>query len=90
MPSTSDNEQAPWTEGLAHFTEAYSHSLTASRLAMGGLVALGALTTAYLWDTDRRNAFLGSMRGLSDPMTRWWSSSTTGSASSDGKSTPAQ
>ena len=88
MPSTSENEQQSWTDGVAQFTEAYSHSLTASRLAVGGLVALGTLATAYLWDTNRRNAFLHSMKGLSDPMTGWWTGSGTSSTPSGGKSPP--
>lgn len=90
MPSTPENEQAPWTESVAQFTEAYTHSLTASRLAMGGMLALGAVATAYLWDAERRNALLRSVKGFSDPATSWWSGSTSGSASSRGKSSTGE
>lgn len=62
----SDPEQAkdPWRDSYEHFSQAMTHSLTASRLVTAGAVALGAAATAYLWDSGRREELVKSMRGL--------------------------
>ena len=75
MATNNNADQGTWSEGLSQINEAVSHSLTASRLATAGMVALGAAATAYLWDTSRRNAFLDSMRGMPNPFSSLWGSS---------------
>jgi hypothetical protein len=60
------------TEGVSKFAEATRHSITASRLAMAGLVALGAEGSAYFSDPERREAFKRSVSDMTDSLMAWW------------------
>ena len=70
--SSRNADGDPWSDSVARFNEAANHSLTASRLATAGMLALGAAATAYLWDSNRRDALLKSFRGVTGPMSQWW------------------
>jgi hypothetical protein len=80
--------QDVWSEGLANFTEAARHSVTASRLMTAGAVAFTAAATAYLWDADRRNGLLQSSKKMTDDMMSFWGSFPAKFGKSDGDTRP--
>ena len=52
MANNANKQQDSFTDGVSKFAEATRHSMTASRLAMAGVVALGAAGTAYFSDPE--------------------------------------
>ena len=86
MAQEAKQEQDGWMPGMTQFRDAMEHNLTASRLMMTGAIAVGAAATAYLWDPDRRNAFLEGARRWSGDMSGWWTGGRS-SASESGAST---
>ena len=72
MANNGNKQQDSFTDGVSKFTEATKHSMTASRLAMAGVVALGAAGTAYFSDPERREAFKRSVSDMTDSLMAWW------------------
>ena len=66
------NNQDSFTDGLSKYAEAARHSLTASRLAAAGTVALGAATYFYFADPERRDAAMKSATRMFDGLNSWW------------------
>jgi hypothetical protein len=79
MADKADRQQDEWSQSVSQFRDAIEHNLTASRLLTTGAIALGAAATAYLWDPQRRNAFLENSKRFSEDMTGWWSGLHSGS-----------
>jgi hypothetical protein len=73
--TAESNKQDSITDGMAKLAEATRHSMTASRLAMAGMVALGAAGSVYFLDPERREAFMRSMSRWTEGLTPWWGSS---------------
>ena len=92
MADNANKQQDSFTDGVSKFAEATRHSVTASRLAMAGVVALGAAGTAYFSDPERREAFKRSVSDMTDGLMAWWdklapaSEQGTGSTSTSGPS----
>ena len=70
--TSESNKQDSITDGMAKLAEATLHSMTATRLAMAGMVALGAAGTVYFLDPERREAFMRSMSRWTEGLTPWW------------------
>src|ERR1700742_2715571 len=69
MPTTN---QDSFADGLSKFAEAARHSMTASRLAAAGTMAIGAATYLYFADPERREAAIKSATRMYEDMTSWW------------------
>lgn len=72
MANNANKQKDSFTDGVSKFAEATRHSLTASRLAMAGVVALGAAGTAYFSDSERREAFKRSVSDMTESLMAWW------------------
>jgi hypothetical protein len=72
MANNANKQQDSFTDGVSKFAEATRHSMTASRLAMAGVIALGAAGTAYFSDPERREAFKRSVSDMTDSLMAWW------------------
>ena len=83
MDQDSNRDSNAWTDGVSHFAEAARLNVTASRLAIAGIVAMGAAATAYLWDAQRRNNLIDTTKRWTDQL-----ASMTGSAMGKSKDTP--
>ena len=75
MSSTKTSQQDSFTDGLSKYAEAAKHSMTASRLAIAGTMALGAATYFYFADPERREAAMNSATRMFDSMKGWWEAS---------------
>lgn len=72
MATTNPSQQDSFTEGMSKFAEAARHSMTASRLAAAGTMALGAATFFYLADAERREAAMQQATRMFENLTSWW------------------
>ncbi len=86
--TTVKNQQDSFTDGMSKFAEAARHSMTASRLAAAGTMALGAATYVYFADPERREAAMNAATRMFDGATKWWES-TTASPKPEGKAATA-
>ena len=71
--TNTKSRQDSFTDGLSKYAEAARHSMTASRLAAAGTMALGAATYFYFADAERREAAMNSATRMFEGMTNWWS-----------------
>jgi len=69
MPTTN---QDSFTDGMSKFAEAARHSVTATRLAAAGTMALGAATYFYFADAGRRDAAMQQATRMYEDLTSWW------------------
>jgi hypothetical protein len=70
--TSTNSQQETFADGMSKFAEAARHSMTASRLAAAGTVALGAATYFYFADPARREAAMQSANRMFDSLTSWW------------------
>ena len=68
---TATNQDS-FAEGMSKFAEAARHSMTASRLAAAGTMALGAATYLYFADPERREAAIKQATRMYEDLTSWW------------------
>jgi hypothetical protein len=72
MATTNQSQHDSFTDGMSKFAEAARHSMTASRLAAAGTMALGAATFFYLADAERREAAVQQATRVFENLTSWW------------------
>ena len=72
MPTTN---QDSFTDGMSKFAEAARHSVTATRLAAAGTMALGAAAYFYFADPGRRAAAKQAATRMFERLTSWWQGS---------------
>jgi hypothetical protein len=70
--TTTRSQQDSFTDGVGKFAEAARHSVTASRLAAAGTMAVGAATYFYFADPERREAAVQSATRMFEDLTSWW------------------
>ncbi len=90
MATTRQSQTADsFTDGLSKYAEAARHSMTASRLAVAGTMALGAACYLYFADPERREAAMNNATRMFEGMTSWWTGLSRGAPDDFGATPPS-